>query len=197
MRESKVTRTAASGDSALIVVVPEVLSREIAAWRRAYDPNHRAIPPHITVVYPPFVPVDKWPQARAGLASRIRQFEPFEVVFRELATFEGPPAVLWLRPEDGGILSRLNAAIAELMPEYVAALLFEYVPHLTIGFFASGEELEAARHAVDASLPPLRFRVEALAYTVFDAQGSWHKYDEVLLGSHQGSNSGGHSGSDD
>lgn len=196
MRESKATRTPASGDSALIVVVPEWASGDIAAWRRAYDPNHRAIPPHVTVVYPPFVPVDQWQHARAGLAATIQQFEPFEVVFRELDTFAGLPAVLWLRPEDGGVLYRLNAAIAKSIPEYVAALPFEYVPHLTIGFFASGEESEAAQHAVGASFSLLRFRVDALAYTVFDAYGTWHRYDEIPLGSPQGSTAGGHDGFD-
>jgi len=171
-----------SGDSGLGVLLPEDISLEIDKWRRVYDPHHEMIPPHITVTYPPFVPQKEWPLVQLALVKCLRAFRPFNITLEELETFAGSPYVLWLKPEDGGNLSRIHVALAERFSNYVFALPFDYVPHLTVGFFNSREALSQAQEVISSGMKPLHFQVDELVYMVLGDNGIWRIRDRLPLG---------------
>ena len=171
------------GDGALLVLPSRRVSAAIIPWRRIYDPAHwRMIPPHITVVYPFAVQGHAWDAVRPLLAERLAQFRPFTVTLAELDAFAAPNRVLWRRPDDGGQLSRIRAALAEAFPAWVAEDKLGYVPHLTLGFFGSDAALAAARSQVASAWAPRRLRVRALSYVVLEADGIWRSHAEIPLG---------------
>jgi 2'-5' RNA ligase len=173
------------GDGALFIAPPQRVQAKIVPWRRIYDPEHwRLIPPHITVAYP-FVRAEDWPAAQPALAECLAAFPPFWITLSELAAFEQPEVVLWLRPDDEGALVRIHVALAELFPTYFPPGPLPFVPHLTLGFFDSVAGLTQARAAIAARLSrlwrPLRFRVAALHYAVCAAGGVWRIHDTAPL----------------
>jgi len=170
------------GDSGLGILAPAAVSAEVSKWRRAYDPHCETVAPHLTVAYSPFVSEEEWPLVRPALVGCLRDFPPFRITLRELGAFAGHPHVLWLRPEDDGNLTRLRAALEGRFPHYVPALPFDYVPHLTVGFFASQGALSAARTAILSELEPLHFQAEELVYMVIDDDGVWRARDRLPLG---------------
>ena len=172
----------ARGDSALLVLTPPRVNALVQPWRRAYLPEPEAIPPHITVTYPPFVPADAWSAVKPTLTRCLAGFHPFMVTLQELGAFPGDPAVLWLRPDERGQLSQIQAAIAASLPEFSAQLPWDFVPHLTLGFFKVPGALAEAQAAIAPAWQPMRFRVSRLAYAVLQSDGVWIKYDEVPLG---------------
>jgi len=174
------------GDSALFVLPSQRVQAAIVPWRRIYDPEHwRMLPPHITLAYP-FVRAEAWPAARSVLIARLRAFRPFWITLAELSAFEQPGIVLWFRPDNGGALARIETALAEAFPAYFPPGPLPFVPHLTLGFFDSLEELAQARAAIAAAWQPLRFRVAALSYAVLEPDGVWRVRDTVRLGQAQG-----------
>ena len=171
-----------SGDSGLGIFLPREISLEIDGWRRAYDPHRAEIPPHITLAYPPFVPEEDWGSERPAIVECLQDFQPFTITLRETGTFAGSPSVLWLRPEDGGNLSRLHAALARQLPAYVPASPLGYVPHVTLGFFDSQEALSRAQGVILAEIRPLHFQADELIYMVFGNDGVWRTRDRLPLG---------------
>lgn len=171
------------GDGALLVLPSRRVSARILPWRRLYDPEHwRLIPPHVTVAYP-FVREAKWEGVRADLARAVAAFPPFWITLSGLNTFEDPHAVLWFRPDDGGMLLRIQAALATQFPNYVQDGPLGFVPHLTVGFFDSQEDMAAARSRIAAAWQPIRFRVKALTYMTLCPDGSWCVCDAIPLSS--------------
>ena len=170
------------GDSALGFFPPDEISAEIDRWRCIYDPNHEGIRPHITVAYPPFIPEKGWATNRPALVELLKDWPPFPVTLRDLGTFAGSPAVLWLRPEDGGRLTRLHDALAGLFPAYELTLPVGYVPHLTLGFFETPEALAEAQKVILSEIKPLHFEADELIYMVFGDDSMWHTRDRLSLG---------------
>lgn len=169
------------GTGALFITPSQRVQAKIVPWRRIYDPAHwRLIRPHITVAYP-FVRAEEWPAARPALVECLRAFPPFWITLAELAAFEQPGAVLWLRPDDGGALARIHAALAASFPAHFPPDPLSFVPHLTVGFFDSVTELAQARETIAAVWQPLRFRVAGLRYAVCAAGGLWRTCDAAPL----------------
>jgi poly(A) polymerase len=132
------------GDTAFLILPPEDVMRQIDKWRRVYDPNHKIVPPHITLVYP-FIPENEWRQSRSMLVNCLKSFKPFNITLKELVHFEGEPTVLWIKPEDDGCIVRMHAALEKDFFEYTTGLEFAFTPHLTIGFFDSEALLVQAK----------------------------------------------------
>jgi 2'-5' RNA ligase len=170
------------GDSALGFFPPGEISGEIDRWRRIYDPHHEGIRPHITVAYPPFIPEKDWAMNRPALAEFLEDYPPFSIMLKELGTFAGSPAVLWLRPEDGGRLTRLHDALVALLPAYTLTSPLGYVPHLTLGFFDTPEALAEAQKVILSEIKPLHFEADELIYMVFGDDDVWHTCDRLALG---------------
>jgi len=170
------------GQRGLAILPPRRISTPIDKWRRAYDPLFAFVPPHITVAYPPFVPEEDWPAVQSELARCLSSFSPFRIRLRGLGTFSGETFVLWLRPEDDGTLVRMHARLAEEFPQYVPALPFDYVPHLTIGCFEAEDELQRAQQTVEAEMVARQFLVRELIYTSPDQGGAWRACQRLALG---------------
>jgi 2'-5' RNA ligase len=133
------------------------------------------------VAYPPLIPEKEWPLMRSALVECLRVFQPFNITLKEVGTFAGSTHVLWLKPEDGGNLSRIHVTLSERFPDYVPALPFDYIPHLTVGFFNSQQALSQAQEAILSGIKALHFRVDELIYMVLDSDGVWGIRDRLPL----------------
>ena len=170
------------GDGALFVLPSQRVQAKIVPWRRRYDPEHwRTIPPHITVAYP-FVRQEDWSAMQPAFAARLQAFQPFWITLAELSVFESPQAVLWFRPDDGGMLARIHAALVERFPAHVQAGSLGFVPHLTVGFFDSPAAMAQAKTTIEATWRPLRFRARSLCYATLHDDGFWRTCDGLPLG---------------
>jgi 2'-5' RNA ligase len=170
------------GDSGLGFFPVGEVSSEINSWRCIYDPHLEEIAPHITVAYPPFIPERDWAANRPAIVELLKDFRPFPITLEELGTFPGTPSVLWLRPEDGGALSRLHSALVDLLPAYILTSPLGYVPHLTLGFFDTPEALAEAQKVILSKIKPLHFEADELIYMVFGDDGVWRTHDRLPLG---------------
>lgn len=168
--------------SGLAVFLPAAISRRINAWREQYDPYLSAWDPHITLVYPPFIPLEDWPNQRLRIAEAFQEFPPFTVRLDGVGTFPGDPHVLWLRPDGGGVLERIHAMLEAKFPEYVPPQPFEFIPHVTIGLFYQEDDLREAQQKVMAELEPISFEAREVVYLAEKEDGE-HVKDPVLLGS--------------
>ena len=166
----------------MFVLPSQRVQAKIVPWRCRYDPEHwRTIPPHITVAYP-FVRHEDWPEVKLAFVACLQAFQPFWITLAELGGFESPQAVLWFRPDDGGMLARIKAALGEQFPAYVQADSLGFVPHLTVGFFDSLAAMAQAKMSIEATLRPLRFRVRSLSYATLYDDGFWRTRDGLPLG---------------
>lgn len=173
---------AVSGDGTLSVFLPPETVRQMDGWRRVYLEQFLEIPPHITVVYPPFIRVENWPSLRLALLECLQQFQPFDVTLKEWGMFTDSPYILWLKPEDSGNLSTIHATLTQRFPHHVPRGCFGYVPHVTVGVFDSPEALFQVRENVPPEIPPLHFRVEELSYTVLGDNDEWQVHDRLPFG---------------
>ena len=171
------------GDGALGMFLPPELAEVVNRWRARYDPYLGTIAPHITLTYPPFVREEEWMQVRPGVVRVLREFAPFAVTLRETGTFTAPARVLWLRPEDGGQIVRIQSRLAAAFPQYIppANPGMPYTPHATLGFFQTQEALDEAERQVRAELTPLRFVVQEISYFVRKTDGGWETRDRMAL----------------
>jgi len=174
--------TPVPGDGALFVLPSQRVQAKIVPWCRRYDPEHwRTLPPHITVGYP-FVRQEDWPAMQPAFAARLQAFQPFWITLAELGVFESPQAVLWFRPDDGGMLARIHAALVKRFPAHVQAGSLGFVPHLTVGFFDSPAAMAQAKTTIEATWRPLRFRARSLCYATLHDDGFWRTCDGLPLG---------------
>lgn len=158
---------------------PPEVRNEINMWRRIFRAYDSMVTPHITIIYP-FVPEDIWDGSRRGIEDQLQNIKPFEIRLRELGTFIRDESILWLKPEDGGNLKRINSRMHAMFTEYIAPSVLAYVPHLTIGVFDKTEEMLKARATVQKQLRPLKFTVERLIFAVFEDDG-WRIHDTIML----------------
>ncbi len=174
-----------SGDGALVILPSQRVQAKVSPWRRLYDPEHwLRIPPHITVAYP-FARQEEWPALRPALAGCLSTFRPFWITLAELGAFESPQAVLWLRPDDGGMVLRIHSELGQRFPSHVQTGSLPFISHLTVGFFDTGAAMAAARArmaAAKAAWQPLRFRVRAVQYAVYCEDRVWRMVDALPLG---------------
>jgi len=175
-------------DDVLVYTGLEISIRGPAAevinqWRRRYDPAYLELEPHISLAYPPFVPLEQWELVKPVVMACLAGFEPFRVTLKEVGVFPGDssqePNVLWLKPEDGGVLDRIRQALEKQLPIYVPPMPTPYIPHVTIGFIQGSEALEQAFAQVQAELQPLEFTVTEVVYEV-DDKGSGQKFIDVI-----------------
>ncbi len=170
------------GDTALVIYPPANISAEIDRWRRVYDPNHKIIPPHITLAFP-FMPRNLWPENLPKIVDCWKPFNRFGVTLAELKSFAGEESILWLKPQDDGSLMRIRSAFEKCFPDYFVASEFAFVPHLTIGFFNSEEALLQAQKLIAQQLRALSFMVDEVLYVTFEKEDAWCIWDKISFGS--------------
>ncbi len=168
--------------SALGIIPPSDVCDSLDVWRRRYDRFSANFPPHITLTYPPFLPVERWPVFSLELAECLAEFAPFEVCLEQVEAFQGIPMSLWLQPEDDGSLVRLRGALESRFPQYVTPLPFTYKPHLAVGMFEKQDALQEALGAFRAAWQPARFLVDRVFFIVQQPVGRWQVKDYLRLG---------------
>jgi 2'-5' RNA ligase len=174
--------TAEAKNNGLGISLPGPAGDAINTWRRLYDPSYELLWPHITLAYPPFAQPHEWPLVRPRVVACLADFQPFKVMLRETGIFLGNPNVLWLKPEDGGIIIRIRRALEEALPEYIPPLPFEYRPHMSIGFFEDLEALYQANQKVQNEIVPVSFLASHVSYAYQLLDGSMQIHDQVLVG---------------
>jgi 2'-5' RNA ligase len=169
-------------NSGLGIFLPPGAGEIVNAWRRLYDPSFEFLPPHITLAYPPFVMPEEWPRVKPAILTCLEAFRPFSITLRETGIFMGNPHVLWLKPEDGGILAQMRQALEGAIPDFVPPLPFVYQAHVSLGFFQEPETLQLARQKVELELVgPIEFVVSELNYGFQSLDNRWIIYDTVQL----------------
>ena len=152
-------------------------------WRQHYDPAFASLEPHITLAYPPFVPLEQWPLVKPAVLACLAGIEPFRVTLRGLGKFPSNtpdgPTVLWLKPEAGGRLARIRQALEKQLPAYVPPRPIPYEAHVTIGFIQGDDFLRQAYAWVQAELHPIEFTVSEITYEV-DNKESGLKFMEAI-----------------
>ena len=110
--------------TAVAIVPPAEAWEPIQAIRRVHDRQICRWMPHINVLYP-FRPRADFPVVLPALAAACAPVAPFAVTLNEFRLFlhGSGRCTLWLAPEPGGELRRLQARLQELHDEYSRAML--------------------------------------------------------------------------
>jgi 2'-5' RNA ligase len=171
-------------DSALLFFPPAAVAQVVNRWRRIYDPNVDTIEPHISLVYPFNLTAAEWPAQRTAFAASLEGFGPFHIQITRINRFLSPGLVLWLEPEDGGVIVRMYRRLEEHFPTLIEPPRppFSVVPHMTVGFFDRLEDLEVAQQHIAAELTCLEFDVTELVFGASIGQGKWGRVDAIRLG---------------
>jgi 2'-5' RNA ligase len=182
MGDDKVTSALRTGYGALVILLPRKVTQQIAGWRARFDPYHLTIPAHITVMYPPFISLPDWPDARVALAYVVAGLPAFDVALARAGAFQAPQHVLWLDPQDDGTIRRLEERVRNHLGLAPSPPPFEFTPHVTLGFFEDEAALHQAEAEVSATLTPVTFRAERVAYFVCQDDRTWRPVEELSLG---------------
>ncbi len=140
----------------------------------------------MTLAYPPFVPLSKWKEVKPLVVTYFKQIKPFRITLKEAGTFavvsQAEPNVLWLKPDDGGVIAQIRQALESQFPTYVPAMPGGYIPHLSIGFIQGDEALQKALHEVQENLDPIEFTVNEIVYEGLEPLGGGQFFDPISLG---------------
>ena len=137
--------------------------------------------PHITLAYPPFIPKEEWPRLRPLIVECLASFPPFEITLSELDQFVGQENVLWLKPEDAGVVARIRAALEQRLPRYVSPLPYSFIPHVTLEVFDDLEKLALARESLSRVWRPFTCCLEEVYYVVRKPESDWYLHDRLQL----------------
>lgn len=169
--------------TSLSIIPPTEVCDEIDSLRRRSGRLPAYVPPHITLVYPPFISPERWPVFCLELAEFFAQVAPFEVTLRRIERFHGLPMALWLIPEDPAPLINLRNGIRQHFSGPMEPLPPDFTPHLSVGTFDDLPSLEAAHSAVEAAWKPQTFVIDRLFYLVQQPGGGlWAVRDYLRLG---------------
>jgi 2'-5' RNA ligase len=164
------------------ISIPPPWRDELAGWReRVGDPEGRRVPPHVTLLPPTEVPVDRMPAVEEHLAATAAGCAPFELHLSGTGTF---------RPVSDVVFVVVAAGIAqcEQLERRVRSgplerqTRFPYHPHVTVAHDIPAEGLDAAY----AGLAAFEARFTVAGFTVFEqeASGVWlPRRDFALRGS--------------
>lgn len=172
----------ASPGSALIIEVPEA-EPAVRPYRERLDSSAAlGIPAHITVLTP-FMPADAIDPAVLGRLRRL---------FAEVSSFRFQldrtdwfgDEVLWLAPRDPGPFRVLTERVFGAFPEFppFEGQFDEVVPHLTIGYGHSRDDLRAAEDSMQPCLPIKASATAVALVSQQSAGGHWTKADSFALG---------------
>lgn len=169
--------------TSLSIIPPAEVCDEIDTLRRRYGRLAAYVPPHITLIYPPFLSLEQWPVFCLELAEFFSQTVPFEVTLRRIERFHGLPMALWFLPEDPTPLINLRNGIQQRFSGSLEPLPPDFIPHLSVGTFDDLSSLAAAHSALEAVWKPQTFVVDRLFYLVqLPEGGRWAVRDYLRLG---------------
>ena len=163
------------GQTALLVVVPEV-EPLVGLWRRRFDSSAAAgVPAHVTVLVP-FLDIDRIDTAIVGdLRMLIGKNSPFTVRFGGCRRF---PDVLYLEPRPDQPFRALTDAVAARWPEAppYGGQFADVVPHLTVAHGQKPQVLDEVEAALTARLP-VDANISSVSLFVYDGE-RWHQHAE-------------------
>jgi 2'-5' RNA ligase len=157
--------------TALALVPPENIWEPIQEIRRRQDRQVRRWMPHLNLLYP-FYARSRFDEVAEPLAAAVRDFASFEV---RLSTFRyfrhrSGSYTLWLDPESGGELERLQARLFATAPDCDDVLRHgAFRPHLSVGQFRGGGG------ALSAFLGELQAAWRPLAFTASEVSLIWRE----------------------
>ncbi|MEV7970471.1 2'-5' RNA ligase family protein [Sphaerisporangium sp. NPDC088356] len=167
---------AGTGESALVVVLPEA-EPVVGVWRRRYDSSAAlGVPAHVTVVYP-FLDLRLIGDAtRESLRELFSAHRPFDLRFDRCGHFS---EVLYLAPDPPGPFQLLTEAVVARWPEAppYGGRFTEIVPHLTVAEGVDDPTLGAAERGVAGGLP---LAAHAGAVTLLVKDGPRWREDDVF-----------------
>ena len=174
-----------TGQSAVIIEVPEAEAL-VGDWRRRCDPSaRRGIPAHVTVLFPFAGPVE----LADGVLERLRGvIASHPVAEFSLVALDEFPDAIWLRPEPADRLRALTQAVWDAFPDHppYGGTWTESNPHLTLAQVGDARRQAEVRRELDAALPPhLPIHVRAAAVSVFVHDGEaedWRLLERLPFG---------------
>ncbi len=132
----------AKTESALVVLVPEA-DPLVGPFRDYFDPSASlGVPAHVTLLYPFVEPAKIDAKTIDTLGRCFGAFAPFDFALTEVRRL--PPETLYLAPEPATAFGDLTKAITLIFPDHppYGGKWPKTVPHLTLGQFATEEELD-------------------------------------------------------
>ena len=154
----------------------------VDTFRRRYDPHVDLIMPHITLAFAAELDACDWMPFRSRIQAALADMPPFDLQVRAVDTFPDS-LVLWLKPDDpDGQVATLRNCIMSTFHGVEFDHADNFVPHISIGFFETPEQLEAARTVVARELVPFTFHVSYLSFLQADEGNVWRCVDTVELG---------------
>ena len=167
---------------AVTVPVAGSAAAYVDTFRRRYDPHVDLIVPHITLAFAAELDACDWMSARSRIQAALADMPPFDVQVAAVDAFPDS-LVLWLKPDDPeGQFATLRNCIMDMFPEVEFDHAGNFVAHISIGFFETEEQLEAARTVVARELVPFTFHVAYLSFLQADEGNVWRCVDTVELG---------------
>ncbi|HPS69942.1 MAG TPA: 2'-5' RNA ligase family protein [Candidatus Cryosericum sp.] len=167
---------------AVTVPVAGTAATYVDTFRRRYDPHVDLIMPHITLAFAAELDACDWMPARSRIQAALADVPPFDAQVRVVDAFPDN-LVLWLRPDDpDGQFVKLRNCIMDTFPGVEFDHAGNFVAHISIGFFETPAELEAARTFVAQELVPFTFHVSYLSFLQADEGNVWRCVDTVELG---------------
>ncbi|MCC7450107.1 MAG: 2'-5' RNA ligase family protein [Anaerolineae bacterium] len=164
-----------------IIAPPEVQAVAVPLFKRYTIDELIHAPPLITLTFP-FVPYADLDQACATLRTICAGIAPFDVILQGYGQF---PGVAFMNPANPAPIQNLYRAIYARFPDYPpfeGRYGTELHPHLSVAFFASEAEQQAAHLP---AYDPITFRVERIHVLYGAARPAglpYITYDVIPLG---------------
>lgn len=173
----RVTETDRALESAVVIVPPPAVAAFADTLREQYlGIEYQLVPAHITVMYPFVSPgtVASGPDAallektRDDLRQACAEAAPFTITLDRYATFPNG-GILYLALAEPTPVVALQERLLAAFPDYppYSGQHAEFMPHLTVGYFASPALLAAAPRP---AFTPFTFVVETLHFLYGDYQ---------------------------
>jgi 2'-5' RNA ligase len=167
---------------AVTVPVVGAAAMYVDTFRRRYDPHVDLIMPHITLAFAAELDAYAWMRARSRIQAALADVPRFDVQVHAADAF-ADNLVLWLKPDDPDHqFAKLRSCFMDSFPGVEFDHAGNFVAHISVGFFKTPAELEAARTVVAQELVPFTFYVSYLSFLQADEGNVWRCVDTVELG---------------
>jgi 2'-5' RNA ligase len=172
-----------TGETALLIVPPPDISAYADHYRGLYMPDEvERIEPHVTVSVP-FAPTPMLGEVEPRLRSVLARCGPLRVSLRGFDIFE-ETGVLYLKLAHPERVVSLYRAILSEFPEYPAyGGLYgdDFTPHMTVGVFKDGAELEQVYEDLSVQRLFIGWDVEQIVVKCRMSDGIWDTWGEIPL----------------
>ena len=174
-----------SGDAGVItlgvaIAIPQPHATVLTNWRRDVgDPSADLIWPHVTLLPPTPVPVERMAEIEAHLAAAARASQPFVMHLSGTGTFRPVSPVVFVQVAQGLSNCELLERAVRTGP-LERALDFPYHPHVTVAQDIDEPGLDRAFNGLSDFVA--RFPVNHFVLFSRDAEHRWQWRTEYLLG---------------